>query len=94
MPTIPQVLGNKADQVAWAVAEIAGYGYREINFNLGCSMPTVAKRGKGAGFLKDPDLLDRFFDSFFEILEKGLWQRQNPQTGGHRRRIQDDQWFR
>ena len=70
VPTIPQVLGNKADQVAWAVAEIAGYGYREINFNLGCSMPTVAKRGKGAGFLKDPDLLDRFFDAFFESLER------------------------
>lgn len=84
-PTIPQVLGNKADQAAWAVAEIAGYGYREINFNLGCSMPTVAKRGKGAGFLKDPDLLDRFFDSFFEILEKdyGLQAVTEPDGPGY-----------
>lgn len=82
VPTIPQVLGNKADQVAWAVAEIAGYGYREINFNLGCSMPTVAKRGKGAGFLKDPDLLDRFFDSFFEILEKEYGLKVESGNGG------------
>ena len=85
VPTIPQVLGNKADQVAWAVAKIAGYGYREINFNLGCSMPTVAKRGKGAGFLKDPDLLDRFFDSFFGILEKdyGLSASAEPGEPGY-----------
>ena len=85
VPTIPQVLGNKADQAAWAVAEITGYGYREINFNLGCSMPTVAKRGKGAGFLKDPDLLDRFFDSFFEILEKdyGLQAVTEPDGPGY-----------
>lgn len=70
VPTVVQVLGNRADLVAWSSAEISGYGWRELNLNLGCSMPTVAKRGKGAGFLNDPDLLDRFFEELFDCLEK------------------------
>ena len=70
---VPQILGNKADEVAWALEELASYGYREINFNLGCSMPQIAKRGKGAGFLAPSDRLDRFFHDLFEkeILQRG-----------------------
>ena len=69
---IPQILGNKADEVAWAAEELASFGYREVNFNLGCSMPQVAKRGKGAGFLAPPERLERFFDALFkELSEKG-----------------------
>ena len=73
IPVVPQILGNKADEVAWALEELASYGYHEINFNLGCSMPQIAKRGKGAGFLYPPDRLDHFFHDLFEttILQKG-----------------------
>ena len=70
VPLIPQILGNKADEVAWAVRTVAELGWREINFNLGCPMPQVARRGKGSGFLRDPDELDRFFDMLFRDLEK------------------------
>ena len=70
IPLIPQVLGNKADEVIWAVKTVADLGYRTINFNLGCPMPQVARRGKGSGFLKDTDALDRFFKEVFDELEK------------------------
>ena len=69
VPLIPQILGNKADEVLWAIRTVADLGYREINFNLGCPMPQVAKRGKGSGFLRDPDALDRFFEEVFRTLE-------------------------
>ena len=65
VPMIPQVLTNKAEQMLWAVDTLMGYGYREINLNLGCSMPQVAKRGRGAGFLADVDVLDNFFEEVF-----------------------------
>ncbi len=68
--TVPQVLANKAEEFLWAAREICGYGYREINFNLGCPSPTVVTRGRGAGFLEDPDKLDRFFDKVFEVMAK------------------------
>ena len=70
IPLIPQVLGNKADEVIWAVKTVADLGYRTINFNLGCPMPQVARRGKGSGFLKDTDALDRFFEEVFDEMEK------------------------
>ncbi len=67
--TVPQVLSNKAEEFLWAVRAIQQYGYSEINLNLGCPSPTVVTRGRGAGFLADPDRLDRFFDAVFQDLE-------------------------
>ena len=67
---IPQILGNKADEVAWAMSCMQEYGYEEVNFNLGCPMATVAKRGKGAGFLFPPETLDRFFNELFDRLSE------------------------
>ena len=43
VPLVPQVLSNKADETLWAVEELAQLGYEEINLNLGCPMPTVAR---------------------------------------------------
>ena len=63
---VPQILGNKAEEVWWALRELQSYGYQELNLNLGCPSPTVTSRGKGAGFLADPDRLDAFLDSIFE----------------------------
>ena len=67
---VPQVLTNKAEEFLWAVRTIQGYGYEEINLNLGCPSPTVVTRGRGAGFLADQDRLDRFFDAVFEEMGK------------------------
>ena len=66
---IPQVLTNKAEDFLWAAESLAAKGYREINLNLGCPSPTVVSKKKGAGFLGDPDALDRFFEEVFSGLE-------------------------
>jgi tRNA-dihydrouridine synthase len=47
-------------------------GYREINLNLGCPMPTVVKKGRGSGQLGDLDALDRFLEEVCRGLEKEL----------------------
>ena len=65
----PQILTNKADELAWAVLELKQYGYSECDFNLGCSMPQVARKHKGAGMLADLGYLERFFDEFFSCPE-------------------------
>ena len=52
---VPQILSNKADETLWAIEEMADRGYEEINLNLGCPMPTVAKKKKGSGLLKYTD---------------------------------------
>lgn len=67
---VPQILSNKADETLWAIEEMADRGYSEINLNLGCPMPTVAKKMKGSGLLKYTDLLDAYLDGVFEGLAK------------------------
>lgn len=79
MHVVPQILTNKPDQLAWAVGEMVHYGYDEVNFNLGCSMPQVARKKRGAGMLGDPDALDRFFEEFFELLERGEYHPRGSQ---------------
>ena len=70
VPVVPQVLSNKADETLWAVEELAQRGYREVNLNLGCPMPTVARKKKGSGLLKFTDELDAYLDGIFDGLAR------------------------
>ena len=59
---IPQILTNNAeDFVKTAQIFRDEYGHREVNLNLGCPSGTVTAKGKGAGFLGEPDKLERFW---------------------------------
>lgn len=69
LAVVPQVLSNKADEALWAVEELAGLGYEEVNLNLGCPMPTVARKKKGSGLLKYTDELDAYLDGVFSGME-------------------------
>ncbi len=66
---VPQVMTNDARAFAETVAELEQMGYSEVNLNLGCPSKTVVSKGRGAGFLADPDALDRFFDETFSVME-------------------------
>ena len=65
VPAVPQLMGHNATDFLWAVDELAGLGYQEINFNLGCPSGTVICKKKGSGFLAYPEELDRFFYEIF-----------------------------
>lgn len=66
MKVVPQILANRADVFLSIAGEAAAYGYSAVNLNLGCPSGTVAARGRGAGFLKFPEELERFLDEIFE----------------------------
>lgn len=62
---IPQILSCNAEDFLHTAEEIATYGYDEINLNLGCPSGTVTAKGKGSGFLLEPEKLDRFLDEIY-----------------------------
>lgn len=67
---VPQILTNRAEYFLKAAKELKEeYGYQEVNLNLGCPSRTVVSKGKGAGFLEDPKMLDVFFGEVFERTE-------------------------
>ena len=65
IPVVPQVLTKNAEDFVWLAQVCLERGYSEINLNLGCPSGTVTSKGKGAGMLRDLDVLDRFLDGIF-----------------------------
>src|SRR4051812_16057509 len=56
-PTAIQIYGADPDQLMAAarIAETAGPAF--IDLNCGCWVPAVARRGAGAGWLRDPSAM-------------------------------------
>lgn len=71
MHTIPQLLLNDVEKFFEIAEYLMGFGYSEVNINLGCPMATVVSKKKGSGFLNDPYQLEKFFDGVFS----GMTQR-------------------
>lgn len=70
MYTVPQILTANSEDFLRAAGELKEYGYREVNLNLGCPSGTVAAKGKGAGFLRDPEGLEVFLGQVCEGMER------------------------
>lgn len=66
LPLVPQILTNRADYFLITCADLAELGYKEVNLNLGCPSGTVVAKGKGSGFLSQPEALERFLDEIFD----------------------------
>ncbi len=59
----PQILSRDADEILLFANECRKLGYGEINWNLGCPYPRVAKKKRGSGLLPFPEMIA-------EILQK------------------------
>lgn len=66
---VPQIMTNRAEDFVRTAEALREYGYEEVNLNLGCPSGTVVSKGRGAGFLRDTEELNRFFDKVFSSLD-------------------------
>ncbi len=63
---IPQILSNRAEYFIKGTKQLYEMGYtKEININIGCPSGTVVSKNKGAGFLRELDLMREFFEEIF-----------------------------
>jgi tRNA-dihydrouridine synthase B len=62
MPVVPQILSNDSDEFIFLANRFFDLGYPEINWNLGCPFPMVAKKMRGSGLLPYPDVIDRMLE--------------------------------
>lgn len=65
---IPQIMGNRPEFVHATMEYLEGLGYQECNLNLGCPSGTVVAKGKGSGMLRNPMVLEDFFQELFSLL--------------------------
>jgi len=69
---VPQILSNEPESFIETAATIAGYGYTEVNWNLGCPFPMVTGKKRGSGLLPHTDLIRVFLDRVCPELKIGL----------------------
>lgn len=55
---IPQILSKDLNEFLFVAAYVQKLDYIELNWNLGCPYPMVAKRGMGSGLLSMPEKID------------------------------------
>jgi tRNA-dihydrouridine synthase B len=67
-PLVPQILGNDSEGFIDTAKLIAGLGYREVNWNLGCPYPMVTKKIRGSGLLPYPERIEKFLDEVIPCL--------------------------
>ena len=65
LTVLPQALTRDPDQLSAWLYYVSECGYSLADLNIGCPSPTVTKRGRGSGMLRDPDCLRSFFDHLF-----------------------------
>ncbi len=63
---VPQVLGTDINKFINVCKIIQDWGYKEINWNLGCPYPMVTKRGYGSGILNNPEKVDKILDTILK----------------------------
>lgn len=66
MSLLPQLMARDADDFLKMARFIQNMGYDEVNWNLGCPYPMVAKRGLGSGLLKAPERIDAILRKVLE----------------------------
>ena len=59
---IPQIITKDADEFLFVAKHVQNLGYTELNWNLGCPYPMVAKRGMGSGLLSTPAKIDEILN--------------------------------
>lgn len=63
IPIIPQILSKSAGEMLSFARSCAGLGFEELNWNLGCPYPQVARKKRGSGILPFPDMVDEILDA-------------------------------
>ncbi|MGE0560557.1 MAG: tRNA dihydrouridine synthase [Flavobacteriales bacterium] len=59
---IPQIMTNNADEFLFVAKYIQQFGYKELNWNLGCPYPMVTNRCLGSGLINDVKRIDNILN--------------------------------
>ena len=58
LEVIPQIITSDADEFLFVAKYIKELGYNELNWNLGCPYPMVAKCGMGSGLISNTSQIE------------------------------------
>jgi tRNA-dihydrouridine synthase len=59
---IPQIITKSAEELLFVAKYVQNLGYTELNWNLGCPYPMIAKKGMGSGLLSMPQKIEEILN--------------------------------
>jgi tRNA-dihydrouridine synthase B len=62
LEVIPQIITNDPDEFLFVAKYVQSLGYKELNWNLGCPYPMVAKCGMGSGLISNTERIKNILD--------------------------------
>jgi len=62
LQVIPQIITNDAEEFLFVANYVKQLGYNELNWNLGCPYPMVAKCGMGSGLISNTERIDHILE--------------------------------
>ena len=72
VPVVPQVIGKDVAQLRTLLRAFREMGYTCADLNAGCPYPFVAKKGRGAGLMRDADAFARMLETGCEEMPGGF----------------------
>ncbi len=63
---VPQILSNDGAEIIRFARFCAKNGFNEINLNMGCPFPRVARKKRGSGLLPFPELVEQILSEYYE----------------------------
>ena len=66
LKTVPQIISNDSREIILFGETLAKYGYKQINWNLGCPFRRIAVKAKGSGLLPYPGRIENILNDIFE----------------------------
>ncbi len=68
VPVVPQILSKEGDEILLFGKLCHELGFQEINWNLGCPFPRVARKMRGSGLLPYPVKIEEILDKVMPVL--------------------------
>lgn len=62
LQVIPQIITNDAEEFLFVAKYVKELGYNELNWNLGCPYPMVAKCGMGSGLISNTERIHNILE--------------------------------
>jgi len=68
VPVIPQILSKDAAEILLFGKLCHDMGFNEINWNLGCPFPRVARKMRGSGLMPYPEKIEEILETVLPLL--------------------------
>ena len=72
MPVDPQIIGKYAPEMIPLARHLYRYGYKTLNINMGCPVPSIAQKMRGSGILPYPDMVEMLLEKLFSEVENQI----------------------